>query len=405
MGLDSGGMGPPGLPGVRPNAQLESLTEGGTLLKMSGVVELMNNLLSFRKALLPLVMVMAGATGARGQITISSADMFNQVGQWYEAYANANGTTVQVAAMLGTTGGPQAWDFTTGPQDVTYRFDYLAATNVAVGADFAALGAQIAEQKTDEADTTSQSWLFFKQDAVKGRLDYGFYDPTFSASQPEATFTNALQDFPATIHYGDAWNGATVFYSSESLSGFDIPEEFIYTSTDKVDAYGFITLPTIGFVECLRVHETVEYDLYADLGSGYTSFGSAYVLNYYWLAPNLGIVAQITSAQSDQTPPDDLPSGASALVVMFAANHPTNSTPAQPTTIKGFKFTLGKTSALLQWTALSTVNSYTVQYATTLSPANWQPLGSTTNNFLIDTTANSPAAPIRFYRVVGIGPK
>src|SRR5271165_5905387 len=76
----------------------------------------------------------AGAVATQAQITITSADMFNQVGQYYRAYANNTTNTVAVSSMLGTTGGPQAWDFRTGPQDVTYRFDYTAANQGMSGA-------------------------------------------------------------------------------------------------------------------------------------------------------------------------------------------------------------------------------------------------------------------------------
>jgi hypothetical protein len=114
----------------------------------------------------------------------------------------------------------------------------------------------------------------------------------------------------------------------------------------------------------------------------------------------------MTSTPSDSTPPpDNLSAGAAALVRMFQLNHPTSGTNTV-TGIKGFKITLGQTAALLQWTSLTGVTSYRVDYATTFSPApNWQALGTTTSNFMLDSAAVTPAAPRRFYRVVGkLGP-
>jgi hypothetical protein len=350
--------------------------------------------------------LVAGAWAAQGQIVITSTDMFNLPGQYYRAYASSN--TVDVTGVLGTTGGPQAWDFTTAPRDLTYRFDYLAAGNTPSGANFVAVGAQIAEQKTDEGNTNDPSWLYFTQDPAKGRLDFGFYDPAFSAGQPESVFTNALQDFPSAIHYGDTWSGATVFYSLYSLAGFgDFPDQLTYTSTDVVDAYGLVTLPNLGFLECLRVHELVQYDIGIDLGlgDGYMSAGTQFLLNYYWLAPGHGIVAQITSASptDGSKPPDNMPGGAAAFVTMFETSHTTTTGTNPPTTIKGLKITPGKTAALLQWTALTGISSYRVEYATRLgATANWQTLGSTTSNFMLDTAIATPTAPARFYRVVGI---
>jgi hypothetical protein len=368
---------------------------------------------TFRRALTCAAILLAGAVIVQGQspTNITSADLFNQVGQYYLAYANdPNSTnTVTVSGLLGTTNGPQAWDFSTGPTNVTYRYDYLAAGNTPFGDDFAHAGAQIAEQKATVGNTNDQSWLYFTQDPLKGRLDYGFYDPTFSSSQPESLFNPALQDFPNAIHFGDTWSGTTVFNTIQSEAGVgDVPTQLTYTSTDTVDAFGVITLPKLGFVNCLRVHELVQYDISINFdGTGYTSAGTEYILNYYWLAPGHGIVVQInsTSPPDGSVPPDNLPGGAAALVRMFALNHPVvMSTNPPGNAILGFKFTLGSpgSGGLLQWTPLSGVTSYRVDYAVgSAGTNNWQPLGTTTSNYILDPAAGTPAAPVRFYRVVG----
>jgi hypothetical protein len=353
------------------------------------------------KALL-LGAALALSFSTQAQVTISSSDMFNVAGQYYRAYSNAGTNTVPVTPLLGSTGGPQAWDFSSGPTEATNRFNYIPASQGPNGADFVARGAQIAEQKIDEGNTNTQSFLYFKQDTANGRIDYGFYDPSFSSVQPESVFTNGLQDFPASIHYNQTWNGSTVFESVYVDPVFGtFPMQVTYTSNDKVDAYGLVTLPVLGFMECLRVHELVRYDIAVDLGSGYQQLGTQYTLNYYWLSPGHGIVTQITSTSQDSTPPtDDMPGGAAAFSRMFALYHPAVTNP--PPTITGFKITMGQSAALLQWTKVTGVTSYRVDYATTLGAApNWQPLGTTTSNFMLDPAAVSPASPYRFYRVVG----
>ena len=356
----------------------------------------------YRIALLAASVVVG--LGAQAQVTISSSDMFNQAGQYYRAYSNSGTNTITVSGILGPTGGPQAWDFSTGPQDVIYRFNYIPASQGTNGADYVAKGAQIAEQKIDESNTNSQSFLYFKQDAVNGRIDYGFYDPSFSSAQPGAIFTNGLQDFPNSIHYGGNWSGSTIFESVYVDPTFgDFPMQITYTANAHVDAYGLATLPNLGFMDCLRVHEMVRYDISIDIGSGYQPFGTQYTLNYYWLAPGHGIIVQITSTSpSDGTPPpDDLPGGAAAFSRMFELSHPTTGTNPPPV-ITGFKITMGSSAALLQWTRLTGVSSYRVDYATSLgSTPNWQPLGTTTSNFMLDPAAVTPAAPRRYYRVVG----
>ena len=363
----------------------------------------------FRRVLWCAAALVAGAMAARAQVTITNADMFNQVSQYYMTYANAFATNVNVdvSAYLGSASAQaQAWDFKTGPQDVTNRYDYLAAANTPYGADFVAAGAQMAQQLTNEGTTNPLSWLYFTVDPVKGQLDYGFYDPTFDPVQPEAVYSPALQDFPASIHYGSTWSGSTVFDSSNVYGGVLLVDyETTYSTTDTVDAFGYVTLPAIGLLDCLRVHEEVEIDEVLSSGGSVLGSGTNYVLNYYWLAPGHGMVAQVNSQQSGSIPPDNLPGGAGTFERMFFAYHPETAitNPPPPTTIGGFAITLDGSGAFLQWTALAAVSSYTVEYATNLAGTiNWQSLGSTTSNFMLDSAAATPAAPVRFYRVVGL---
>lgn len=358
---------------------------------------------------------LAGTAASRAQTTISATDMFNQPGQYYRAYANAtNNTSVSVSGMLGSTGGPQLWDFTTGPSEVIYRFDYLAVNNAPHGADFAPAGAQLAEQKTDESNTVSQSWLYFTQDPTKGRMTYGFYDDSFAAgigaSQGEEIFSSPINDFPATIQYGSAWSCATSFTNTitfgdpaDPTASFTADLVIAYSASDTVDAYGVVNSPGIGFGDCLRVNELVTYDTSADFndGSGLQHLETDYVRNYYWIRPGRGIVAQVTSQQSSSAPPDNNFLTATAVLRMFETNHKDAGQTTTPTGIQGFKMTLGPSGALLQWTTLASFTHYQVQY--TATPAGgWQNLGAvTTQNYAIDPAGGKAGTPIRFYRVVG----
>jgi hypothetical protein len=363
-----------------------------------------------------------GAGGGQAQTTITASDMFTQAGQYYRAYANAaNNTSVNVSSLLGHAGGPQAWDFTTGPAEVTYRFDYVAAGTTPNGANFVAAGAQLAEQKTDEADPGTPAWLYFAQDAARGRLTQGFYDPGFSLALgglgsllgdafAENLFDPPLNDFPATIRFGDQWTGSTTYRNTISFGDPEDPEgslfsmdiQFAYSSVAMADAYGVVNSPGIGFGDCLRINELVTYDISIDDGSGLQHLETDYVRNYYWLRPGHGIVAQVTSQQSNSAPPDNNFTTAAAVVRMFETNHPEAGDPTTGGGIQGLKLTLGKSGALLQWTALASVKSYRVEY-TTSAGSGWQALGNTTTaNYLVDDAANKPGTPLRFYRVVGL---
>ena len=216
--------------------------------------------------------------------------------------------TVAVSGVLGTAGSvAQAWTSRTGPQDVTNRYDYLAAANTPYGADFVAAGAQMAQQLTDVGTTNALQWLYFTEDPRKGQLDYGFYNPASARRSRSRCSATGSQDFPASIHYGDIVVGNDGVRFDLQPGGLgDYPDQITYTSTDTVDAFGVITLPNIGFLDCLRVHEVVEYDIAIDLGDGYADCGTEYVLNYYWLAPGHGMSCKSIPSSATRTPPDDL---------------------------------------------------------------------------------------------------
>lgn len=357
-----------------------------------------------------------GLATARGQapIAINASDMFNQVGQYYRGHANVG--DVDVGGRLGTLGGPQAWDFTTGPEDRIFRFDYVAPTEGGLEATFPA--AAFAERKTDESDG-SQAWMYLRQQPGQGRINYGFHDPAFSDSQPTSPFTPPIVDFPEVINFGDAWTANTTFDSEISLpdiggdafsvdeedpggGGFAIPIRVTYSSSAKADAYGLISLPgSLGFGNCLRVNELSQWDIAADLGlgEGYQTISTQFTRNYYWLRNGRGIVVQITSKQGDVQPQDEFPLAA-AFVRMFETNHPDGV--VEVPTIKGFKLTLSAEGGLLTWTKASGVTSYRVEYTTDLAnPASWQVLSTTSANFALDESANKPGFPARLYRVVG----
>lgn len=362
------------------------------------------------------------SVASQAQPTITASDMFNVPGQYYRAYGNTPQVSVDVSSLLGEPGNQaQAWSFLSGPQDVTYRFDYLAATNAEHHEDFPL--ATLAEQKTDEAGVQTPAWLFFNQEKGRGRVVHGFYDPSlgdvkllgmaFKLVPPAGYFQPTLRDFPDPIAFGSQWTGTTTYTNLLTLDDgsdgedggglFDFPQQTTYTATSKVDAFGVINLPGIGFGECLRINELVQYDLAVDMGNGWEQFGTAYVRSYYWVRPGRGIVAQVTSDQQQTGPPPDNFPTAAAILRMFETNHP-DAQPPPPPAIQGLTLSLSGQGALLTWTKLAGITTYRVeQTSNPADPSAWATVGSPTSaNFIVDSTANTPGAPLRYYRVVGL---
>lgn len=359
-----------------------------------------------------LLAVAMGWGIARGQITINSLDMYYAPGQFYKAYGNEGEVNVQ--GLLGASGGPQTWNFTDGPQDLIYTFDYLDPTEVgAIAALFP--DAKLVERKRAELPSGSagtppaDAFLFLDQQLGKGRVTYGFYDPAIvgplGLDDPAGVFDPPLLDFPESITHGSSWSGATVFRNS--MLGAEL--RVTYTSTAEVDAYGLIILPKLGFMECIRVNELVEtlYEVKfpdfggesGDPGTGgqFTPVATYYVRNYYWLAKNRGIVAQIVSKQSATPPPNEFATAAQFIRV-FETNHPQSSD--EPWPVTDLSITPGQGQVLLSWTPPLNANRFRVEFSPTLgAQAAWQEVTTTESNFAL---APLPKTGAGFFRVVSL---
>ncbi|MCP5523907.1 MAG: hypothetical protein H7A46_20410 [Verrucomicrobiales bacterium] len=358
------------------------------------------------KRILAAFVALTGLTSLRAQITINSLDMFYAPGQYYRSYA-ADGE-VSVQGLLGGVGGPQNWNFSTGPQDAVFRFDYLDPEDAgAIASLFPE--AKLVERKQVENGTVGDAWLFLDQQFGKGRMAYGFYDPAITGpvglDDPAGIFDPPLLDFPEGITLGRSWSGGTVFLNS--MLGAEM--RMTYTSSATADAYGIVTLPKLGFMECIRVNELVSTlyeikfpDAGEDLGTAstggeFTPVAEYYVRNLYWMAKDRGIVVQITSRESATPPPDEFATAAQ-FVRMFETNHPKGSTDPWPVT--DLSITLGESQVLLGWTKPLNATSFRVEHTGALGPdAVWTTLTTTTSNFALDDRVAEGA---RHYRVVSL---
>ncbi len=369
---------------------------------------------------------------AQSQVTISSSDMYDEAGLFYKVYANngfpdlAEGT-VSVSGLLGERGGPQLWDFKKDgpddrnfPKDRAFRFDYVKPEEVEHSESFPK--AELVERMTDitaESGTAEDvskvppQWLFITQQPGTGRINHGFFAQLDAGGlitiPPSATkFDPPIVEFPDPMNFGDTWSDTTQYSinfsgNNEGEDGFTLgPTRMVVIrkTEAEVDAYGRIDLPEIGFAKCLRVNELLELEFQTDLtGSGLQTIARRFVRNYYWVADDLGIAAQITSRPKEGTPPADDFTSAAFFTRTFASNHPENDDqgPAQKPLELGIS--ISKNEALLKWNDVSGVNGFRVEYTSDLSdPDSWTELDTTTGTFSVDTLNKSQK--MRFYRVI-----
>lgn len=225
---------------------------------------------------------------AFAQITITLDDIKYQNGEYYKMYSR-DGSLYIVTGLTGKIGGPYTWDFTTGPTDSDYLFEYVLPATTPCETDFPL--ATIVEKKTGAGDP-AYMFLDFKPDT--GRVNYGVCQPP--TLPIPYIFNPPIVDFPDPINFMDNWSDATTFQAESGGFTLDVNYDF----NAFCNAYGELILPGgLGTFPCLQVDYQEHYKFY---WSGIL-FQESYVRSYYWIIPNAGIAVIISSEEGTTPPP------------------------------------------------------------------------------------------------------
>jgi hypothetical protein len=324
---------------------------------------------------------------AEAQVNFAASNIPSQVGQYSRAYYSTN---VNVASLLALTNGPQRWDFSQPKQlnETILRTDIIATGNGYDGGSFPA--ASYSEQDTMEPNSQI-AWRYYSV-TNQGRLYYGFYNPVDQNATYLVVFNQPTVDVPASVQYGQTWN-RTVTWNGLVLGFFPINYQF--TCNAAVDAYGTLTLPTIGAVSALRVHETHGYQSSEPNGDGTSTVVDLHTNQYYyWLVPGLGVAAQVLQLGDNVLFPLGLPNTNTVLRV-FQANYFTNQTVLGG--VNGLHIRLQAGLAIVNWLPFTNASGYRIEAAGLLANTNtnWQLLGLPMSNSWSDTLTTTQ----RFYRV------
>ncbi len=232
------------------------------------------------------------STTVLSQITISMSDYRYDDGEYYKMHSR-DGSLWLVTGLTGLSGGPYTWDFTSGPTDKDYTFDYVLPSETPCNADFPL--ASISEQKTStDGDPPAFMFLDFKVDT--GRVNFGVCQP--GVLDIPYIFNPPVVDLIDTINFMDNWTGATSFPAQSS--GFDLDVDYDYNAF--CNAYGTLTLPDgLGSFPCLQVNYLEHYKFFWDG----ILLQESYVRSYYWFIPNAGIAVIISSEEGTSPPPVD----------------------------------------------------------------------------------------------------
>ena len=349
---------------------------------------------------LPMACLLVGLN-LEAQITITSEDMYNQPGEYYRAYSNVPPglfrSPVIVAGMMGGKGGPNFWDFTEGPADEIYRYDYVTKENTIIWNDFP--DATFAERGIKESEPGNPAWILMDQVPNLGRKVFGFWIINDQFDEPSSPFTLPIVDFPAQINYGDSWTTSAEYRNSFG----SIPMLINEVKSFDVDAFGFIELPELGVFECIRINSVKDVSIAFDIQQTgtFTNAGRQFVRTYYWLVPGKGIAAQMTSEQSGN-PVSEQFNQASLFQRMFETNKaPRDAGCQEAAPVSGLDIVFQPNLVRLKWDEADCAQNYRVQFSNGgLTPESWTDLSPTpyTDTFFIDTKINGNK--VKIYRVL-----
>lgn len=226
---------------------------------------------------------------AFSQITINLDDLEYQAGDYNKMYGRSSLYIVQ--GLTGKIGGPHTWDFSTGPTNINYTFDYVLPATTPCSSNYPL--ATVAEKRTGDG---SEAYLFLDHQTGTGRVNYGACQP--GVISVPYVFNPPIVDFPETINYIDSWSGSTNFPAQSG--GIDVDVD--YTFISFCNAYGTLALPGgLGSFPCLQVNNLEHYKFYWE---GFL-VGESYIRSFYWLIENAGIAVIIVSEEGTSAPPEN----------------------------------------------------------------------------------------------------
>ena len=311
-----------------------------------------------------------GGLSAQAQITFTANKLPAVVGDYADEYVS---TDTDPSAIIGPTGGPQAWDFSYALQsgDIIRRMDIVSPTNGGYQASFPQ--ATYAERYTDVPDNVLE-WDYYNIVTNAGRHYFGSCVPN--------TVTNVFSpppiDIPAVVGYGTNW--------SYTMTTTAAPYSEQDTVSATADAFGTVMLPKLGSFQALRVNQLTTTLAFYNGQYLYT----IYMREYYWLVPGFDKAVHIVS-QADYAPIPAIFASAHEVRRVFATKTVSNT----PRPVAGLHIKLQPGQAVLNWLAARNASAYQVQAVGGLAQTNWQVLASPATNSWSESTTTTQ----RFYRV------
>jgi len=223
-----------------------------------------------------------------GQISIDAREIPQTPGVTYQYYAEGDSIPVD----LGSTGGPQVWDYTTGGTTTINSDVYLdpeqsppqySRANVVVQTDQLNIGG------------ISEPGKMYNV-LVRTRYIIGALETSYEGEVVDFELTPPMSQLMLPLTYGSSWNNTLDLDEQFSFTSGDIRIQLTATMNSQVDAYGTVQVP-YGDFETLRVRNDVHYDLTVSIWLLFIWVPvlqeSGDAVDYNWYAEDTGLVLNV----------------------------------------------------------------------------------------------------------------
>lgn len=221
-----------------------------------------------------------------GQITITSADIQNQLGD----HVMLESTEEDLTVDLGSPGGPQVWDYRALSTPVSFELEVVDPGDTPFGSEFTTSNLALKVEQDEGPDFNYEYTRLESDQWIFQGVAFDFTDSSIVQHwDPEGRI-------PLPVTMGSSW----VFENGWSDTLFNIITEFEGRGHAAVDAWGTVILPS-GSFETLR---TVSFDtsITTITNPPFSFADTTTEISYLWMSTDLFFVIEIVSLEGETNP-------------------------------------------------------------------------------------------------------
>lgn len=236
-----------------------------------------------------IILVMAACGWA--QIVITAPEVPSVPGTQFRYYSQSD-TINTIPVNVGTTGGPQVWDFTQGDTSSVNSDLYLDPQTSPP--QYSRANVVIQTDEFSQGGTSQPGIMYCILQSF--RLAVGAVTIDVQGTSADMVFRPLIQQFPLPLRVGRSWTNVVNVDQTYQLPQGTVRIQLHSTVNSQVDAYGTARVP-LGDYPALRVRNDVTYDITVSLWVLFIWVPiyeeTSQNISYDWRAENVGLALNV----------------------------------------------------------------------------------------------------------------